>query len=263
MDTGPIPHPREEDNLLSLTDLSDTNRENLKQSDQEFCPHTWEQLKEIIGMVLSCVCWPPYRTSPMPGSVQADNDLETFAGARQFQQLKRYPSQLRRYLVWSSQIKREYGNISNFVCRERLHWPSPDDANNPLKAKESIPFGHPDDYKILRNDWPYAVPADVTHLVLWMKTPLASTPDGVLLQAAQTQVQEFVDARFMSPLKARTGLKDTDDMVLWFKNWSALQSVGALEHFHCLVRGADEALLREWTGDNSSDASTLRDYHEA
>ena len=53
---GPISHECEEDNLLSLTDLSDTNRENLKQNDHEFRPHTWEQLKEIIGMVLSCVC---------------------------------------------------------------------------------------------------------------------------------------------------------------------------------------------------------------
>ena len=199
----------------------------------------------------------------MPYSIQADNGLDSFSGARQFQQLKRYPSQLRRYLGWSSQIKREYGDISNFVCRERLHWPLSNNANNPLKAKDNAPFGHPDDYKILRNDWPYAVPTDVTHLVVWMKTPLASTPDGILLQAAQTQVQEFVDACFVSPIKARTGLKNADDMVLWFKNWSTLQSVGALEHFHCLVRGADEVLLHEWMGDNCVDALILRDRHEA
>ncbi len=251
----------EEDLISSLTELSDTNRENLKQSEKEFEPHTWEQLQEIVGMLLQCMHRRSYRVCLVFFLVQADRDLDFVAGARQFHRLKRYPSELRRYLLWSSQIKKDYGSIFNFVCRERMHWPSSKDANNPLGVRDEVPFRHPDDYKILRNDWPYAVPSDVTHLVVWMKTPLASTEDGNLLEVARAQVQEFVDACFVSPIKDRTGLENTDDMVLWFKNWSALQSVGALEHFHCLVKGADEALLNEWTGGSPPDLGTLKDRH--
>ena len=135
--------------------------------------------------------------------------------------------------------------MSNFVCRLRLQWPSIDDINSPLIPRDATPFGHPDDYKIIRNDWPYAVPPDVTHLIVWLKTPLASASDGSLLPEAEAQVQGFVNARLVAPIKARNGRED-DDNVLWFKNWSALQSVGALEHFHCLVKGADKGLLEEW-----------------
>ena len=53
----------------------------------------------------------------------------------------------------------------------------------------------------------------------------------------------------MKPLKEIYGGKEGKDLILWFKNYPALQSVGALEHFHCFVRGADDAMLWEWTGE--------------
>lgn len=107
----------------------------------------------------------------------------------------------------------------------------------------------PADYKILRNDWPYATSADIAHLVIWLKTPFAvSEPEGLLLPEGRAQIESFVNQTFAGPLQAAYE-KDGDDRVLWFKNWSALQSVGALEHFHCFVRGAEERLLSEWTGE--------------
>lgn len=143
--------------------------------------------------------------------------------------------------------------MSNFICQKRLHWVSPDDLENSLKPINATPFENPEDYKILYNDWPYAVPHDVTHLVVWLKTPLASAPDGNLLPAARVRVQGFVDETFVSPIKAKRGFSDGDTLVLWFKNWSALQSVGSLEHFHCLVKGADDETLDKWTTDRRSD----------
>ncbi|KAL9008032.1 MAG: hypothetical protein Q9173_006803 [Seirophora scorigena] len=176
----------EEEDVSSLPGVSDTNRDNLKQDDDEFQPHTWEDLIKIIG-------------------------------ACQFQQLKRYPSQLRRYLIWSSQIRREYGNMSRFMRQERLQWYSPDDAEETAKPADPTPFGHPGHYRMLYNDWPYAVPPDVNHLVVWLKTPLASAPDGKLLPAARAQVQRFVNASFVSPIKARRGKDEEGPLVLWFK----------------------------------------------
>ena len=36
--------------------------------------------------------------------------------------------------------------------------------------------------------------------------------------------------------------------VVWFKNWTALQSVPGLEHVHVLVRDVSEELIKSWTG---------------
>ncbi|MCJ1450857.1 hypothetical protein MMC28_001191 [Mycoblastus sanguinarius] len=198
-----------------LSNLTDVNRKTLTQTDEEFQPHSWDELKEI----------------------------------------------LRRYLAWSHEVKNTHGSVAKFVCQERLHWSAPSGTKtgfqNPsitgtrtsdLEPKNPTPFGHPDDYKILRNDWPYAVPAGVAHIVVWLKTPFAVTePDGHLLPVGQAQIQAFVDEKFGKPMKDRYGVEDGENRVLWFKNWTALQSVGALEHFHCLLNGADEALLRQWT----------------
>lgn len=76
-----------------------------------------------------------------------------------------------------------------------------------------------------------------------------SKSDGFLLPEGRAQIQTFVDEKFGKPLKRRYGNTESEDLVLWFKNYPALQSVGALEHFHCFVRGADDALLRAWTGE--------------
>lgn len=65
----------------------------------------------------------------------------------------------------------------------------------------------------------------------------------------RAQIESFVNRTFVEPLKVAYE-KDGGERVLWFKNWSALQSVGGLEHFHCFVRGADQALLKEWTGED-------------
>ena len=115
--------------------------------------------------------------------------------------------------------------------------------------KNHIPFVDPADYKILRNDWPYATPADIVHLVIWLKTRFAvSEPEGHLLPESRAQIESFVSRTFAEPLKA-IHRDDGEDRVLWFKNSSALQSVGALEHFHCFVRGAGEKLLEDWTSE--------------
>ena len=111
------------------------------------------------------------------------------------------------------------------------------------------PFVDPADYKILCNDWPYATPADIAHLVVWLKTRFAvSKPEGYLLPESRAQIESFVNRTFAEPLKA-IYKDDGEDRVLWFKNCSALQSVGALEHFHCFVRGAGEELLEDWTSE--------------
>ena len=171
--------------------------------------------------------------------------------------LKRKPSQLLKYIEWSNNIKAEYGSVVNYICRKRLQW-EPQDNPPPkqpgtFKAKNPIPFADPADYKILYNDWPYGLAPEITHLVVWLKTPIAVNPeDGSLLPEGQAQIQAFVHATFIQRLNQNScGDDDYDanDKILWFKNWFSIQSVGALEHIHILVRDVDESILAEWVDD--------------
>ena len=105
--------------------LTAIDRELLSMRDEEFHQITWSDLKSIIQ----------------------DNTLE---------ELKRTPSDLRRYLAWSHDIKQRYGGITNFVIQERLHWTPLSPTGRPLfEHRSSTPFADRSDYAVLVNDWPY------------------------------------------------------------------------------------------------------------
>lgn len=200
----------------------------------------------------SSVCRNPPRATYYNSNSPARSDLDA---------LVRRPSDLKRYIAWTTAIKAEYGSITNFVCRERLGWhhiistptPSPSTgsvpATNPNFAyKDPTPFADPEDYRILRNDWPYGLEDGITHLVVWLRTPIAVTEGGYMTEESRTLVEGFVESTFVGRLREE-GFRDPETHVMWFKNWTALQSVRALEHVHVLVRNVPEKLLYEWTGE--------------
>ena len=138
----------------------------------------------------------------------------------------------------------------NFVCKERLHWvplpSSPEGLDPVFECRDERPFASPEDYKILPNDWPYGLAPGITHLVVWSKTRIpVQQPEGYLLPESVELIHGFVQKVFLDRL-AREGI-DTQDRVLWFKNWVRLQSVRGLDHFHVLVRDVPERILEEWT----------------
>jgi len=154
-------------------------------------------------------------------------------------------------MQWTRHTKVAYGSITAFICQERLRWeplPSSCSAEGPKFAyKNAIPFADPSDYKILRNDWPYGFTPDITHLVVWLKTPIPVDPEtGDMTPNSRELVESFVRTTFTERL-AREGL--ADDRVQWFKNWTRLQSVRGLEHVHVLVRDVPDRILEEWTGE--------------
>jgi hypothetical protein len=150
--------------------------------------------------------------------------------------------------VWAQHTIAEYGSIANFVRQERLQWEDRDHISYPVKESliKGTPFANPSRYKILYNDWPYGLTDDIQHLVVWMKTRLETDELSEELKPdSQSLIQRFVDTTFTQRMK-KNGL--TEDCVMWFKNAPKLQSVGALEHFHVIVRGASMDMLEEWTG---------------
>ncbi|KAL4933302.1 GIG1 family protein [Aspergillus undulatus] len=205
----------EEEPAFNLTDV---DRAVLAQTDDEFTYHDWEELTDII----------------------ARGDLGI---------LKRKPSDLLRYLHWTKSIKAEYGNITNYICKNRLHWPIPS-STSPLTFSNPTPFADASDYKILRNDWPYGLAAGITHLVVWSRTPIAVRgEDGVITEESRALIEEFVQRVFVKRLEGPDGVEGPQGRVLWFKNYTALQSVRGLEHIHILLREVPERFLKEWTGE--------------
>lgn len=101
------------------------------------------------------------------------------------------------------------------------------------------------DVCILWNDFPYAFEKGIFHVVVWLRTPIpieavepsengTSEYKGIhattqLTKKSKALVDMYVKVNFTDNL----GMKPED--VLWFKNWAALQSIPAMEHFHVLL----------------------------
>lgn len=156
--------------------------------------------------------------------------------------LKRKPSDLRRYIAWTAETKAQYGTITEYILQNRLPkaWGLP-----PFIPESQVPFDTASDYKVLLNDWPYGLTPEITHIVVWSRTPIPTDPEtGDLTTESRAQVENFVKTYFVDTLGA-----GGEQQVLWFKNWVALQSVRTLEHFHVLVRNVDDNMLERWTGE--------------
>ncbi|KAL4861523.1 hypothetical protein BDV12DRAFT_64704 [Aspergillus spectabilis] len=209
----------EEEPAFNLTEV---DRQVLAQTDEEFIYHDWKDLQDII----------------------ARGDLGI---------LKRKPSDLIRYLQWTKETKAQYGTITNYICLRRLGWQLPTEiASDGLPPfTNPTPFADPSDYKILRNDWPYGLAKGISHLVVWSRTPIpVQDADGVITQESHALIEGFVQRTFVDRLaEERDNFPDPKSHVLWFKNYTALQSVRGLEHVHILLREVPDRLLHEWTGE--------------
>jgi hypothetical protein len=181
-------------------------------TDEQFTPHSWENLHELIA-------------------------------AGELDELKRWPSFLKAYLAWTAHVKAKYGTITEYILRQRLFWePLNTEGRIKFATKEARAFDHVDDYKIIRNDWTYAVTPGISHIVVWSKQSLPVDAEGALTAEGRQIVLDFVDREF----RAKVGEVNAGDKVQWFKNTTNLQSVRALEHVHVLVRDVPEDVLKQW-----------------
>ncbi|KAK5079262.1 hypothetical protein LTR64_002316 [Lithohypha guttulata] len=200
--------------------LTVVDRHNLSITDEQFEPHTWEELKQIV----------------------AENKLEV---------LRRWPSDLKRYIRWSAATKEEYGSIMAYVMQKRLKWlPSANstpETGLSFDYKDPVPFKDSSDWQILPNDWPYGLDKGISHLIVWLKNRLeVEPPRGDLTPSARTMIEHFVQKEFVEPIAEMTG--DGTDKVIWFKNWVSLQSVPGIDHVHVLIRDVPRDFIdRRWT----------------
>ena len=192
--------------------LTTVDWHQLSITDAEFTPHTWEDLHHLISI----------------------GELD---------ELKRWPSQLKAYLAWTAYVKAKFGSATQYLLQQRLLWtPLSDTGVFKFELKSETPFEDPADYKIIMNDWTYAVTPGIKHIVVWSKKPLPVDREGALTTEGRKLVKEFVHREF----RQKVGEEKEGEKVQWFKNTTNLQSVRSLEHVHVLVRGADEEVLKLW-----------------
>jgi hypothetical protein len=125
-----------------------------------------------------------YHVDTWPEVVQrvAANRLDLF---------QRVPSDLRRYLAYNWQTRREYGSVMKFMLSERLGW------SEPVVPEGREPFSCERDVKVLWNDWPYGIDERIVHLVVWTKFGLEEDPKtGDLTEKARGQIEDYVRRTF-------------------------------------------------------------------
>ncbi|KAL1848600.1 hypothetical protein Plec18170_007910 [Paecilomyces lecythidis] len=204
------------------------------------CP---EYLRDLVPKSIKCL------STPDEAYKRQDWELvKEIVGTNHIERFQRVPSDLRRYLEYTAQIKKKYGSVMDFIVQKRLHWGEgkPED----LKPK-GCPFEFdacladqfpesPEDIKILYNDWPYGVETDIIHLVVWVKFELEDDPaTDDLTPKARQEIEEYVRRTFCARIPR--------EEIVWFKNWKSLKSVHAIEHFHVMIHNPDMDFVRELT----------------
>ncbi|KAI6044869.1 hypothetical protein EDC04DRAFT_3137617, partial [Pisolithus marmoratus] len=119
--------------------------------------------------------------------------LKAFINAGDLDLLKRDKALQHRYDVWSADVKKKHGSIVNYLLDYRLQWGKPDTLSllpSELEEPEEtatrvsqvshvvpqyftadIPFNS-DLIYIMQNSWPYSVPFEVEHTVVWSRMPI-------------------------------------------------------------------------------------------
>lgn len=89
------------------------------------------------------------------------------------------------------------------------------------------------------------------HLVVWTKFALPS--DGVtddLLPESRAELEDFVSRTFVRVCG--------EENVVWFRNWGALKSVHAVEHFHVMLFDPPKEFVDQVTGGDVSLAEKVK-----
>ncbi|KAJ3513495.1 hypothetical protein NLJ89_g2917 [Agrocybe chaxingu] len=124
------------------------------------------------------------------------NQLKTFVNSGDLGLLKRDRKLQKRYDEWVVGIVAEYGSVVKYLMNHRLLWGQPDtlslltselkdnrfvEAPNSDGANGSTDTGAPAYFcwetpskylSIIQNDWPYSVPSNIEHTLIWTKVPI-------------------------------------------------------------------------------------------
>ncbi|KIK69713.1 hypothetical protein GYMLUDRAFT_236203 [Collybiopsis luxurians FD-317 M1] len=137
--------------------------------------------EELLAHYPAQFTWKQLKTFVNSGQLNSDLGL-----------LKRHRKLQQRYDAWAAGIRQEYGSMVNYLLTRRLQWGKPDTLSLlPSSLNDDIAVvednvDHENDtpppyftadtpsryISIIQNDWPYSVPPEVEHTLVWTKIPI-------------------------------------------------------------------------------------------
>ncbi|KAG8751743.1 hypothetical protein FRC14_007635 [Serendipita sp. 396] len=225
-------------------------------------PATEEEMRNL---------YPPLYTFPQ---------LKGFIESGDLGLLKRHPDFQKRYNTWCDAVKEEYGTLVEYLLHVRLGWaedvkPKPTYANSATPSATATPnpmvfrADLPEEYiKVIPNDWPYSVPLDVSHFVIWSRVPAISSaniPLAIYARVKEDGLWGFTGSEGQEEAIPTVGVEPKAPMsesekeffaqacrefeifvkrewsedeweCAWFVNPPRLQSVPGLAHIHVFAR---------------------------
>ncbi|GAC96244.1 cytoplasm protein [Pseudozyma hubeiensis SY62] len=108
------------------------------------------------------------------------SDLLRIVSSGNLQHLSRHPDSLREYFAWMDSIKSTYGSVTSFLLSERFTATKLLEKASPTTKSQVVGesrcfrsnFVPGVDCQILLNDWPYSIPHDAHHYVVWSCCPI-------------------------------------------------------------------------------------------
>ncbi|PRP81017.1 hypothetical protein PROFUN_11169 [Planoprotostelium fungivorum] len=164
--------------------------------------------------------------------------------------LRRTDEATRYYLQFVENIKSKYGSIERFVLDVKLEWNIPVDSMDITPSSQFSSIGHPSQSKMMKNDFPYALPHDVEHWVLWSRLPflppfrededehVTRSRSRGLSGITGTHVPEENHTAAAGEIRrfVSTQWPEESYTCAWLLNPPALQSVRGVSHFHMFVK---------------------------
>lgn len=150
------------------------------------------------------------------------NQLKTFVNSGDLGLLKRDRKLQKRYDDWVAGIVKQHGSMVNYLLNYRLQWGKTDALSlltsslNEEAFDEPTTNGHtsvvetpyfcvetPRQFiSVIQNDWPYSVPPEVEHTLIWTKRPIyhpSLVADSVKPRIEQDGLWGFTGTLFPPP----------------------------------------------------------------
>jgi hypothetical protein len=172
-------------------------------------------------------------------------EVQHIVDTYQLEKLGRSESQLQDYHDFKAKLEARNVNIATNLIIHSLHWLpnttderlSPQEALKLIKYEDPKPFCNPNDVFITLNDFPYYIKERTLHLLVWVKFPML--PDinseiGDIDKETKEIIEKYVNLTFVKKLNI------SRDNLIWWKNYTKIQSIKSIPHIHVLVNLDDD-----------------------
>ncbi|KAG7902872.1 hypothetical protein KL907_004005 [Ogataea polymorpha] len=163
--------------------------------------------------------------------------------------LSRSPEVMDKYNAHKQYLRDKGIDMVTYILSHELHWvpedtpldtPSRELLDTVVKPEGKCPFANTKDMTIIQNSYPYHLESGIEHLCVWVKFPLPPDPNseiGDISPKDKSLIEKYINETFCNWLNIPR------DHIVWFKNWTKLQSVKSVPHIHVIIKDMDRQAL--------------------